>query len=195
MLRCVGEYAMADPEAGPLRLPYVCDECGSRWSQTWGNQALDFTAEPCNQANCGGRFVLDRSQDPNYRVVVPPHLTPVLVVDDDIIAQKVLAVMLAGMGYPVTCVSSGMAALESLARQSADIVFMDIVMPGWDGLETTRQIQALSGHSVYIVAVTADDSAQMREKCTRVGMKDYMTKPLHLEKLKRVLAARSQVPP
>ncbi|CAI5493243.1 unnamed protein product [Closterium sp. Naga37s-1] len=108
----------------------------------------------------------------------------VMVVDDNLINRKVASKLLERHGARVTAVDGGAKALVALEPpHHYDLVFMDLQMPGMDGLEATRRIRAREraqgGGHVAIIALTADVIAGTRHHCFAVGMDDYLSKPLH----------------
>jgi signal transduction histidine kinase/HPt (histidine-containing phosphotransfer) domain-containing protein len=127
----------------------------------------------------------------------------ILVTDDNVINQKVASRLLQQMGYAADIASSGHEALASVERGNYDIVFMDIQMPGMDGLETTRRIRAaeqqLTRKPVTIIAMTANAMVGDRERCISAGMDEYVSKPVRPEALQAMLekfgVARNQPAP
>jgi CheY-like chemotaxis protein/HPt (histidine-containing phosphotransfer) domain-containing protein len=121
----------------------------------------------------------------------------ILLTDDNVINQKVGSRMLKQFGYQADIASSGNEALEILQRTTYDVVFMDVQMPGIDGLETTRRIRALEKQiarpPAYIVAMTANAMPGDREKCLASGMDEYLAKPVQPEALQSLLAGRGKV--
>ena len=124
----------------------------------------------------------------------------VLVVDDNFINQKVATRLLQQLGYASDLASNGAEALAALEKKSYDLIFMDVQMPGLDGLETTRRIRACEqreGRSpVQITAMTANAMLGDRDKCLGAGMNDYLAKPVRQEALqaaieRAALAART----
>jgi CheY-like chemotaxis protein len=84
----------------------------------------------------------------------------------------------------VTPAENGSAALDMLESQSFDCVFMDVQMPGMDGIEATKRIRADGRWSdLPIVAMTAHAMQTDRDVCIEAGMNDYLTKPLMPEEL------------
>ena len=81
---------------------------------------------------------------------------------------------------------SGEEAIERLAHERFDAIFMDVQMPGLDGLETTRILRA-RGVTSPVVALTANALAGDREMCLAAGMTDYLSKPLDLAELRAVV--------
>jgi CheY-like chemotaxis protein/HPt (histidine-containing phosphotransfer) domain-containing protein len=128
----------------------------------------------------------------------------ILVVEDNPINQQLARQLLIKLGYTATLAESGLEALEALSQKRFDLILMDIMMPGMDGLETTRQIrqrEAASGKGehVPIIAVTANAVAGDKEHCLAAGMDGYVTKPvnpgvLHAE-IRRFLTCPDDEPP
>ncbi|MGQ4879775.1 ATP-binding protein [Billgrantia sp. LNSP4103-1] len=115
----------------------------------------------------------------------PPILEPaegskVLLVEDNPVNQQVAVAMLERHACDVTVADSGSRALELAERTPFDMIFMDVQMPGMDGLETTRRLRAMPGWParVPIVAMTAGGPGAERERCLAAGMTDYLVKPL-----------------
>lgn len=106
-------------------------------------------------------------------------LLEVLVVEDNLINQRVAKRMLETLPVRVSIASSGSEALQLVEERAFDLVFMDVRMPGMDGIEATRRIRALPrAHQPRIVAMTADALAETRDLCLAAGMNGYLTKPL-----------------
>jgi signal transduction histidine kinase/CheY-like chemotaxis protein len=110
-----------------------------------------------------------------------------LAVDDNEINLKLVALMLQRMGLAVDTAGSGAAALEACARTAYDLVLMDIEMPGMSGLEATRLLRA-QGATMPIIALTAHAVLSLEEQCREAGMHGYVTKPVSLAQLSRMIA-------
>ncbi len=111
----------------------------------------------------------------------------VLLVDDNAINRMVGQRLLARDGHRVDVVESGEQALDRLAQQSYDAIFMDVQMPGLDGLQTTRILRD-RGIRTPVVALTANALSGDREVCLAAGMTHYLPKPLDLGELRAVVA-------
>lgn len=121
----------------------------------------------------------------------------VLLVEDNPVNQELARRLLERRGHRVTLANHGGEALELFEQQRFDVIFMDMQMPVMGGLEATEAIRAkelrrswvVSGdyHQVPIVAMTANAMAGDRARCLEAGMNDYLTKPLRLDELDRVL--------
>ncbi|WP_181438768.1 response regulator [Paenibacillus sambharensis] len=106
----------------------------------------------------------------------------ILVVEDNLINQMVTRQLLEERGLRVTVAGDGYEALELLKTDLFDLTFMDMHMPGLDGIETTRRIRTLAEFdNMPIIALTADTTLDGREACLRSGMNDVLTKPLQPE--------------
>ncbi len=114
----------------------------------------------------------------------------ILLAEDVAVNQKVATKMLERLGYRCDVVSNGREALEAVARQVYDVIFMDVQMPEMDGLEATRQLCALysATERPRIIAMTAHAMKGDREQCLEAGMDDYVSKPIRVEALKEALA-------
>jgi len=116
-----------------------------------------------------------------------PESLNVLLVDDDADNREYLGVLLQAIGYAPEAVADGSAALERLARDTPpDVVILDVIMPGIDGLETLRRYRAAGGR-VPVVMCSALDESDMVVRCMRAGASDYITKPFNTDELREVL--------
>ena len=113
----------------------------------------------------------------------------ILVAEDNPVNQVVINRMLQRLGCNADLVSDGLDVLRQVQATPYDLVLMDIQMPGIDGLEAARRIRTLSAaHSrIPIVALTASATVDDRGACVAAGMNDYLTKPLDLDALRKVL--------
>ncbi|MCG7903839.1 MAG: transporter substrate-binding domain-containing protein [Candidatus Thiodiazotropha weberae] len=114
----------------------------------------------------------------------------VLLVEDNVINQQVARELLEKLGLLVVIVSSGEEALKKIKEINFDLVFMDLQMPGLDGLETTRLVRnELKNTYVRIIAMTAHAMRGDRERCLAAGMDDYLSKPIDPDRLSSTLLA------
>ncbi|PMR73399.1 hybrid sensor histidine kinase/response regulator [Billgrantia endophytica] len=114
-------------------------------------------------------------------LVQPPEVGgDVLLVEDNPVNQQVAVAMLERLGCRVEVTSSGPDALDAVRRNGFDLIFLDVQMPGMDGLETARHLREMGGwrSGVPIVAMTAGGPGAERARCLAAGMTDYLTKPL-----------------
>jgi two-component system sensor histidine kinase/response regulator len=114
----------------------------------------------------------------------------ILVAEDNLINRAVAAGILERHGHSLFHADNGREAVEAFARETFDLILMDVQMPEMDGNEATRRIRALekaTGRHTRIVAMTAHAMAGDRERCFAAGMDDYVSKPLRKEDLLRAL--------
>jgi signal transduction histidine kinase/CheY-like chemotaxis protein len=105
----------------------------------------------------------------------------VLLVEDNMMNQRVVTLMMEHLGYGLDIVSDGTAAIETLASGAGyDLILMDCHMPEMDGFEATRRIRQLDGlvARTPIVALTANAFPADRQRCLDAGMDDYLAKPI-----------------
>lgn len=105
----------------------------------------------------------------------------ILAVDDDAAIAEMVSILLRGRGYEVATAPDGPSALQILARNDVDVVLLDLMLPGMDGIEICRKIRETS--NVPIIMLTArSDTADVVEGLD-AGADDYLTKPFEPEEL------------
>jgi len=121
------------------------------------------------------------------------HPLRILLAEDNVVNQKLALRLLQQMGYRADLASNGIEAVESVRRQTYDVVLMDVQMPDMDGLEASRKINAhwQPQDRPRIIAMTANAMQGDRDMCLAAGMDDYLTKPIRVE---RLVEALNQVP-
>jgi CheY-like chemotaxis protein len=127
---------------------------------------------------------------------VPPTI---LVVDDDVMSQRMMQVLLTREGYKVDTVSNGLEALEAVKLHKYDLVFMDLQMPFMDGVDASKRIREWEngGRHVFIVALTASYFPEEGHKLFEAGIDNYIAKPFDVEHIQRLLkySLSDRVPP
>ena len=122
---------------------------------------------------------------------VTKRSTLILLVEDNIINQKVAQSILSKLGYKADVVANGLEAVRALEMINYDVVLMDCEMPEMDGFQATAMIRdpksKVLNHKVPIIAMTANAMKGDREKCIEAGMDDYLSKPVNKEVLAAVL--------
>jgi two-component system KDP operon response regulator KdpE len=117
----------------------------------------------------------------------------ILIVDDDPQIRRTLRATLVPQGYAVSDARSGEEALEKLRAEKADVVLLDLNMPGMGGLATCREIRRHS--DVAIIVLTVRDSETDKVQALDAGADDYVTKPFGTpELLARIRAALRRLP-
>jgi two-component system response regulator MtrA len=112
----------------------------------------------------------------------------VLVVDDDPALAEMLGIVLRGEGFEPSFVADGDAALGAFRREKPDVVLLDLMLPGTDGIEVCRQIRAESG--VPIVMLTAKGDSSDVVQGLECGADDYVVKPFKPKELIARVRAR-----
>jgi signal transduction histidine kinase/CheY-like chemotaxis protein len=115
--------------------------------------------------------------------------TTVLVVDDNQVNLMVAEGLLRRYGVEVHTAAGGLEAIDMIVKEQYDIVFMDHMMPGMDGIEATRRIRSLGGRfaNLVIVALTANALSGIRATFIKEGMDDFLSKPIMVKELKAIL--------
>ena len=116
----------------------------------------------------------------------------ILLVEDNIINQKLALALLQRYGHMVTVASDGSEAVSRFRKGEFDLVLMDIQMPVMDGFEATREIRDFeasqsSVSETPIIALTAYASSADRERCLAAGMNEYISKPIRAESFLKLI--------
>jgi CheY-like chemotaxis protein len=111
----------------------------------------------------------------------------ILLTEDNPVNMKLAEKVLSKLGYTIDTAWNGLEALEAVKRSPYDLIFMDVQMPQMDGLEATQKIRLLPIAQPRIVAMTANAMQGDREQCLQAGMDDYISKPIKLDILVKVI--------
>jgi len=147
--------------------------------------ALSFAAVMNNE-----KYVMDVH---GHKVFTARFIAPeakVLIVDDNAINLKVAAGLMKPYNMKIITVSSGPEAIEAIKTKDYDIVFMDHMMPGMDGVEATKIIRNMHGEyycKVPVIALTANAVNGAREMFLSNGFNDFLPKPIETTVLDRML--------
>ncbi len=117
------------------------------------------------------------------------HPLAILLADDNLTNQRVAQLMLGKLGYGADTALNGLGVLAALERRGYDVIFLDVQMPEMDGLEAAAAIRQRWSDAVrpLLVAMTAHALPGDREQCLRAGMDEYITKPVQIRDLERML--------
>ncbi len=121
----------------------------------------------------------------------PKQKYHILLAEDNRVNQKVATVILQKLGYKSTLVANGKEALDAVNKEIFDLVLMDCQMPEMDGYEASRTIRKFPASHVNsnipIIAFTANAMIDDVAKCKKAGMDDYLSKPIDIDELKKLL--------
>ncbi len=174
---------------------------GCIWFESQPGAGTDFffTVDCPPAGEEAGDLVLRKALPPAE--IDPPQggdrLFRVLLVEDNLINQKVARLSLEQLGCEVAVAANGREAVDRAAGEIAfDLVLMDVNMPLMDGFEATSAIRRLEhpNASVPIVAMTGMVFDEDRERCFETGMNDVIAKPFSIKDLRRCLAALGSEP-
>ena len=194
--------AQADPPARP-KLPLVLfSSLGRREAGDTEGLFDAYLAKPIRQSQLFDTLVGLLAHEPRPSAAPAPapsrrstpawhkrHPLRILLAEDNVVNQKLALRLLQQMGYRADLASNGIEAVESVERQTYDVVLMDVQMPEMDGLEASRRINAhwQPAERPRIVAMTANAMQGDREMCLAAGMDDYLTKPIRVDQLVEAL--------
>jgi CheY-like chemotaxis protein len=195
----LGNQVKADPLLDRTRLVLMTSFADRKiGKQALGQGFCSYLAKPFKQASLFECF--DLTGVPGRNTKAGPELRGlrsvkngirVLVVEDNIVNQRIASKMLQNLGYTPDIASNGREAIEATLRNPYQAILMDCQMPEMDGFETTREIRKLEGAGarIPIIALTANAMSGDRELCVEAGMDDYLAKPVDLQQLDAALCA------
>jgi two-component system, sensor histidine kinase and response regulator len=110
----------------------------------------------------------------------------ILLAEDNLVNQKLASRLLENQGHTVVVAADGAQALDTLVKESFDLILMDAQMPIMDGFEATaaiRRLEETTRAHIPIIAMTAHAMVGDRQRCLNAGMDGYIPKPVHAEEL------------
>ncbi len=144
----------------------------------------------------GSVFTLEITLPEGDPAAIPAQIGPspdlnlelrILIVEDNLVNQKVITRMLARYGCELKLAGDGLQALKTIELEEPfDLILMDLHMPEKNGYEATEELRRL-GCRDLIVALTADAFEETHQHCRQVGFDDFITKPLNKQELLRIL--------
>lgn len=175
----------------------------------WGEQSafkqlgnIEYLTKPVKQSvlfyaiinlmgvdDFNGKKKDEKSGDTNLeQLQLLPDSTRILLVEDNIINQRVATALINKTGIIVDVAGDGLEAVSAVQNVNYSLVFMDVQMPKMDGLMATQEIRkTLKMENLPIIAMTANAMKGDKEKCIKVGMNDYLSKPIKPEGLFDIL--------
>ena len=146
-------------------------DMGRERSRQWQQIFLPIVAQPSAQ---------------QAQIRDPMSAGRILIVDDEPSMRKYLQTALELDSYQVRAAASGEEALEEVRQKPPDLVLLDLVLPGWDGLETLKRIREASPLSKVVMMSCVHDTRKVAQ-AMRLGAQDYLSKPIQKEEMDEVL--------
>ncbi len=116
----------------------------------------------------------------------------ILLAEDNKVNQMVANSLLKKLGYQINDIANnGLEVLQALQNNTYDLILMDLQMPKMDGITATKIIRTELMSQVPIVAMTADVMTEVRQACLDAGMNDYISKPINIQEIIRVISVIS----
>lgn len=112
----------------------------------------------------------------------------ILIVEDNAVNRLVTKRILKRLGFDCNTVNNGQEALDFVRSHPCDLILMDLQMPVMDGFTASKIIREENGAIPSIVALTASAVDGDRERCLAAGMDDYISKPINIDAVRRILA-------
>ena len=172
------------------------------WNKTTQGAVFKVILKIKKQSTVTHELMLDEAQE-NIKVKAKENIKllidqlskmdlKILLAEDNPINQKVIGLILDKMNLRADIVNDGEAVLEKLKGREYDMLFLDIQMPKLDGLETCRIIRDKNSYirqkKIPIIALTALAMEEDERECLKAGMDQFLTKPIHPEKLVLAIA-------
>ncbi|MEI7847364.1 MAG: PAS domain S-box protein, partial [Chloroflexota bacterium] len=174
-------------------IPVIITSVEDRQTDARHLGASDYLVKPYKQEDLRIALAKVAALQANHPVMVigKNELAPlVLVADDNELILETLSEFLTSSGFRVIAVHSGYELLKQAAEHQPDICLVDIQMPGMDGLETMRRMRAhgnLEIANTPMIAITALAMSGDRERCLRAGANEYMSKPIIMKQLVKMI--------
>ncbi len=182
----VGNPAALGPDVGMIAKPFAIGELRLQLSRIAGQRPAPKPPIPAVNPVAGPASI------PAPTAPRPARAARLLIAEDLAINRELLAALFRDSGYDVDLVADGAAAVEAVRTGDYDMVLMDVMMPGVDGLEASRAIRALPPPrgDLPILALTAGSSDEERRQCREAGMDGHIGKPYDREILLSQIARR-----
>ncbi len=158
------------------------------------NGNMGLTSKPNEGSTFWFTVELEKGIEPSLLDAMMPK--KILLVEDNLINQKVSLHTLHTLGFEVDLAENGQIAIEKYKQNQYDLILMDIQMPVMDGITATKIIRQLElkkkpKENIQIVAITANSLKDDRQKCLEAGMNEYISKPFDLEKFPLIISQLS----
>lgn len=118
----------------------------------------------------------------------------ILVIEDQEDLAELYQATLSKAGYKVQNAFTGEEGIAEFQASGADVVLLDMTLPEMHGTEVLREIRNLNA-SVPVIVITAEENEQLREQCERLGVQDYLAKPVNYDAMLTAIQLALESPP
>ena len=165
---------------------------GSMWAQSEedNGSTIHFMIRTKTSTGSG---IADGVEEPVFGNLANEHPFHILLAEDNIENQEVTREMLKRFGYEVDIVAGGKEIMRAVGDKTYDIILMDVQLPGFSGIQATREIRKGMPDDVQprIIAMTGVADLENRKECFEAGMDDFLSKPVNPEQLRHALLQSS----
>lgn len=151
-------------------------------------QAMAFAMK---SSGSGDKWPFDVIERPSllFSPLENKRITKILLAEDNPVNQNLVRIMLTKTGHTVELAKNGVEAVQKfcLSPSSFDLILMDIQMPEMDGIDAAKIIRSRGYSDIPIIALTASSMETDRTQCFKAGMNDYITKPVRISSLKKMV--------
>lgn len=148
-----------------------------------------------NELRVKGKSIIDQKAATQKLSIgfATEHPLRILVAEDNLVNQKLTLKILTKLGFEAKLAQNGREVTEMANLQEYDLILMDVQMPEMDGLVATKMIRKYMEIQPVIIAMTANAMKEDRDECLKVGMDDFLSKPVKLEEVVNMLAKWSNI--
>ncbi len=174
-----------------MQKPALQSEICAALHQWLASDGAPATARSAVGSSAAGSTAAGNADDPAASAASGRAGLRILLAEDGVVNRAVFIGLLERDGQHVTSVEDGRAAIEAWREFDFDAIFMDVQMPDMDGLQATeliRKEEAISGAHIPIIAITAAAMEGDQARCRAAGMDDYLSKPVDLQQMQRIIA-------
>jgi CheY-like chemotaxis protein len=134
-----------------------------------------------------GKIIMDDADDYRKGEIGRPLTCAVLLVEDELVMQKIIVQRLVEMGYQVDVAKNGRDAIALAIANDYPIILLDITLPDINGLEVMKQIYALKGDNIIFIALSSHASEEEEDYFMRQGVMALLAKPVTHKQLKNMM--------
>jgi CheY-like chemotaxis protein len=133
----------------------------------------------------------------HFNVDMKSNAGSILLIEDNTLNQRSITTILKRLGYTVIIANDGLEALKIFKESDVDLILMDCQMPNMNGFQTTieiRQLEKGTSKHMPIIGITAHALESHRQKCLESGMDDYISKPINIYDLNKLINKYKKIP-